>query len=345
MIRRLVRPGPLVTVMKTYIFTEHESPTQNESLRATANRILQQVADGTDTDRLVVAIYLLEGSSISCGELASVQPVRPSAFASPRSTWAFATRFAIPDDLPESFALIRIAMGSLWRRKRTAADYIGLTKFRGFDDHLAFLFAHELHHFRRYHLGLHPGEGEISASRWAIQRVTSLGYKVEVMSKRLRRPRTKLAEPRVPTTPNPLLLQRIKAMAAHLCIADLRNAAGWMWSRAKGLEDVTERSTWAEHYRLLRSLPAGAHLQVVHDSPRSESRVGQVMTKVRTLKRGSKRIAVRDQSAKVWHWPMRWLKPVQERPVPAQSQLALPRVAANLSASASLTSGDKAQWH
>jgi hypothetical protein len=331
--------------MKTYIFTEHEDSTKSESLRATANRVVQHVADGTDTERLVVAIYLMEESSISRGELASVRPVRRSAFASPRSTWAFATRFAIPDDLPESFALIRMAMGSLWRRKRIAADYIGLTKFRGFDDHLAFLFAHELHHFRRYHLGLHPGEGEIAASRWAVQHVTSLGYKVEVTPRRRRRLQAQSAAPRVPTEPNPSLLRRIKARAANLCVEDLKSAAGWMWGRAKELEDVTERSMWAEHYRLLRSLPAGAHLQVVRDSPRPDSRVGQVMTKVRTLKRGSKRIAVRDQSGKVWYWPMRWLKPVQGQPVAAQSELAIPPVAANSSAGTSSTSGHEARCH
>ena len=78
--------------MKTYIFTEHESPTRNESLRATANSILQQVADGTDTDRLVVAVYFPEKSRLAGGELTSVKPVGPSAFFDWRNTWAFAAR-------------------------------------------------------------------------------------------------------------------------------------------------------------------------------------------------------------------------------------------------------------
>ena len=47
-----------------------------------------------------------------------------------------------------------------------------------FLDQLAFLYAHELHHFRRYHLRMHRGEGEQSANRWALNYVISLGFRV-----------------------------------------------------------------------------------------------------------------------------------------------------------------------
>jgi len=46
-------------------------------------------------------------------------------------------------------------------------------------DHLAVLFAHELHHFRRYHLGMHPREGEHGANQWAIKHAKAHGFQAE----------------------------------------------------------------------------------------------------------------------------------------------------------------------
>jgi hypothetical protein len=46
-------------------------------------------------------------------------------------------------------------------------------------DHIAFLFAHELHHYRRFHLGLHKREGENLANKWALERVQQLNFEVD----------------------------------------------------------------------------------------------------------------------------------------------------------------------
>jgi len=298
--------------MRTYIFVEREDQAQSDVIRATARQVLQEVAEETDTSRLVVAVYFLSNSDIWQGELTR-KPVGQGAFSgSRRRRWSFTKRFPAPGDLPESFALVRIALGSRWHRKTTLRDRAGhVMKFGHLRDQLAFLFAHELHHFRRFHLGLHHGEGETSADRWAIQRVTSLGYKIEVSSTR-RRTRIKVAKAPTTSRRNAPLMRRIKCEAAKLCPEDLRDLAGWLWARIHDLEEAVARDAWADHYESLRRLPKGAKLQVVRDSvgPRRESRIGQVMTKVRTLGRGSKRIAVEDQAGRTWYWPMKWLKTV-----------------------------------
>jgi hypothetical protein len=225
------------------------------------------------------------------------------------------------DGVPESFALVRVALGSRWRRKTSLTDRVGhLLKFGRFEDHLAFLFAHELHHFRRYHLGQHKGEGEKSADRWAIERVAALGHEAEIVRTRRRRAPAKVVKTRFPMESNVLLVQRIKARAANLCLDDLRNLAGWTWARITELEEVVEQGMREKHYHLLRDLPQGAKLKVTRGRHHGVDQVGQVMTKERTLGRGSRRIAVRDQTGKLWHWPMRWLELIGQPPTPAQPQ-------------------------
>ena len=48
--------------------------------------------------------------------------------------------------------------------------------YPSFTDHFAFLCAHELHHYHRYHLGFHPREGENSANKWALERVRQMNF-------------------------------------------------------------------------------------------------------------------------------------------------------------------------
>jgi hypothetical protein len=118
----------------------------------------------------------------------------PKEFQTGRGHWDLTRRFSAPEDLPERYKLIRMRLDpDLEAFPRTERDgYHWLFAYRSFSDQVATLFAHELHHFRRHHLNLHPREGEQSANRWALETVLRLGFSVEGRPvRRPRKPQTK----------------------------------------------------------------------------------------------------------------------------------------------------------
>lgn len=155
--------------------------------------LLRRVAEGTDTADLVVALYLLPGQSATRGAAYVRRWITPARFLPTHGRWKPVRAFGTPSDLPPQFKLIRLRLNdapSAYPKKET--DIYGWQfHYPDFQTHLAHLFAHELHHFRRHHLGLHPREGEHSANRWALDRVRTLGFSLEYLRIRKRRIRTR----------------------------------------------------------------------------------------------------------------------------------------------------------
>jgi len=140
-----------------------------------------RIASSTDTADLVVALYLLPGVNKTRGTAYVHRELETRNFTTGRGKWAFTRKFPVPEDLPDTFKLIRLRIDcNSTRYPHIEKDIYGWEfSYPSFTDHLATLFAHELHHFRRYHLNLHPGKGEQSANKWAVLHVQSLGYEVE----------------------------------------------------------------------------------------------------------------------------------------------------------------------
>jgi hypothetical protein len=147
--------------------------------------VLENISQHTETRDLVVSVYFIsEGEN--WGGHANVRKWETSdSFFLPRWPPNRTGRFALPENLPQRFKLIRISFGGEIPPypNQFKDKYRFKWRFETFDDHMAFVFAHELHHFRRYHLGLHSGEGEISTEKWAFEHVTALGYKVTLVGR------------------------------------------------------------------------------------------------------------------------------------------------------------------
>jgi len=160
--------------------------------------VFERIAAGTDTSDLVVSVYLLPGAHATRGTAYVRHWMNPKEYRTGRGHWGITRRFPAPGRLPERFKLIRMRVdpdpSSFPRMERDG--YRWIFHYRTFGDQIAMLFAHELHHFRRYHLGLHPREGEHSSNQWALDTVRRLGFSVE--GRPVRRPRkTRLFLPRV----------------------------------------------------------------------------------------------------------------------------------------------------
>lgn len=141
---------------------------------------LERIAMGTTTEDLVVAVYLIPGSTRTRGTAYVSHWMTPAHFVTRRGHWRFTQYYSIPSDLPSQFKLIRLRLDPRQENypKTELDSYLWKFHYASFWDQLAFLFAHELHHFRRYHLGLHAREGEHSANCWALRHVQNLGYRV-----------------------------------------------------------------------------------------------------------------------------------------------------------------------
>ena len=166
--------------MKTYLYSVSGFFEQGDPRRAEILHVLEKVAEGTDTSDLVVAIYLLPGVRQNRGSAFVRAWMRPQTFTAKRGKWAFAKRWGTPSDLPQKFKLIRMRL-DLDREafpKTETDSYDWEFRYATFRDHLAMLFAHELHHYRRYHLGFHPREGEHHANLWALKHVQNLHFDV-----------------------------------------------------------------------------------------------------------------------------------------------------------------------
>lgn len=178
--------------MRLYLFST-SSEKQNISKY---RQLLHRIADQTDTSDLVVVLYLEPGRFRTRGTAYVRRWMRPGQFLPSHGNWKGVRLFGIPADLPDRYKLIRLRLeGKRSCYPLTETDIYGWEcLYPDFETHLAHLFAHELHHFRRYHLGLHPGEGEHSANQWALHHIQTLGYTVK--NRRIRKRQKRKASAR-----------------------------------------------------------------------------------------------------------------------------------------------------
>lgn len=165
--------------MNAYLFAEPGALRQLGSREEEVQEVLGLVVRGTPVEALVTCVYLLRRSRSWRGVYYRMWQ-NPDSFRARRGHWGISTRFGTPVNLPRRYRLIRVLIGARLTYPMQARDRSGFQhSYESFRDHLADLFAHELHHYRRYHLGLHPREGEAGANRWALKRVRSLNFAVE----------------------------------------------------------------------------------------------------------------------------------------------------------------------
>jgi hypothetical protein len=166
--------------MKIYYFSDTNWEQRLESKQSGLADLFYQISDEIQTVDLVVVNYFLRHCVWNGGVAFARNWVSPNKFVSHRGRWKFTNRFEIPHDLPPNFKLIRLQFGmkNMNYPLCQTDGYGWKLAYPTFMDHVAFLFAHEFHHFRRDHLGLHDREGENSANRWAIDRVNQLGFQV-----------------------------------------------------------------------------------------------------------------------------------------------------------------------
>ncbi|MBN1349693.1 hypothetical protein JXJ21_09805 [candidate division KSB1 bacterium] len=167
--------------MRIYSFTEQRLI---KKLRVNTREVdvtLNRVSESTDTSDLVVSVYLIEAKSWAGGTAYAKTWQHSDTFATHRGHWKITSLFETPADLPSKFKLIRLAPICKFKSyPMTQKDSYGWEyRYESFADHLGMLFAHELHHFRRFHLGLHPGGGEKSANQWALTHIQALGFQVK----------------------------------------------------------------------------------------------------------------------------------------------------------------------
>jgi len=148
--------------------------------------LLKKVAEGSDSRRLVVIVSLRAGWH---GWNGGYYPpwFTPKKMQQLRGPWSKAYPKGIPPRLPDRFQLVEITLGTD-RISYPCTEYNQngfRLVFKTFNAHLAYIFAHELHHFRRYRHGLHGIEGEKGADRWAAGRAMELGYSVSIAPHRL----------------------------------------------------------------------------------------------------------------------------------------------------------------
>ena len=186
--------------MQSY-FLGHETILKKSALDIhSIQAIFEKIASGTDTQDLVVSCYFLLRSRWYGGSAYVRNWVLPDDFRTGRGKWRFTRYFPQSENLPPQFKLIRL----LVVQELVTGNFPLVLKdgygwefeYKNPESYLALLFAHELHHFRRYHLGLHSREGEKSANRWALKHVRKLGFAVSGQVSRQRaRKRVKKSAP------------------------------------------------------------------------------------------------------------------------------------------------------
>lgn len=186
--------------MRIYLFDDGEVLERLGASEAGIRKVIEQVSQGTDTSVLVVAAYFLSSGDLWRGVCyGNWQSKR--TFIVPRGNWKVSARFGLPHDLTERFRLIRVMLCTerVEFPLRTQNRHYWL-RFDNLDSHLAFLFGHELAHFRERFLGIASESGERVASTWAIKQAKRLGYRVWARSGAgfYRRARKELREKFVP---------------------------------------------------------------------------------------------------------------------------------------------------
>lgn len=177
--------------MKIYYFSDTNWQQRLNLRESELSDIFDLISDDTDTNDLVVSNYLLSRYSWSGGIAFARDWLTASQFISSRGRWKFTRGFGIPQDLPAKFKLVRLHIGirKLSYPMCQFDRYGWKLTYESLRDHIAFLFAHELHHFRRYHLGFHVREGENLANKWAIDRLQQLNFHVKGL--KINQPRAK----------------------------------------------------------------------------------------------------------------------------------------------------------
>ena len=204
--------------MKTFLFCSHNVLQRTGVTKNEIHDTLNEVAENTNTQDLVVSLYIRPGIHENRGTAYVRNWMSPKNFSTKRGKWAFTSKWETPSNLPTNFKLIRIRLdGNPKSFPRKEKDRYGWEfSYISFLDHLAILFAHELHHFRRYHLGFHPRGGEHSANRWALHHVRNIGF--NVAGKRLDKNKQK-------RSPEASFLKRIPRIDPFSKFRDIKSGA------------------------------------------------------------------------------------------------------------------------
>ncbi len=292
--------------MQVYFFPAHNSWNRLGASARELQGVLERLAAETDTGELVVALHLVRRSSWSGGTAYVRQWVRPSSFYARRGKWRLSGSWQVPENLPERFKLIRLLLPDSAGYPLTELDRYGWQhRFGRFEDHLAFFFAHELHHFRRFHLDLHGREGEHSANAWAEAHCRSLGFAVESVRLRPRKGRTKKKGRSGPTfwqVLNPVDFLPV----AQACL--LWRGGGTLLGAAMRLVCRDRNAYIADkmrHIQLLGQVQPGRQLWITFDPSRRY--LHESARLVRLLRRPSLRAVIETGDGKIWRWPMAWL--------------------------------------
>ena len=307
-----MQPEPLDDAqdeMQVYVFAARGALTAAGQDEAGLAAHIRRIAETTDTRGLVVALYLLNGHS-NWKAHTFVEAAPRAEFARRRPGWAFVERFGTPPGLPERLWLIRMAFGMATSYPQMVSDVYGWQiECPAFCDHLAYMFAHELHHFRRYRLGLHGREGEQAACKWALKRAGEAGYAVRGEREPPRvSPRAAIRS--MPEQARPDLLRSVEREAARLSFDDLTVLQKWVRDRLNAARQAMEEGPEMRRFEELRALPDGTMLLIVGaDQPARY--LGQTAVKIGTLRRSSYRLAVRTEDGQEWYWPMQWLRAVE----------------------------------
>ncbi|MBN1540561.1 hypothetical protein JW992_00315 [candidate division KSB1 bacterium] len=259
--------------MKTVIYHKNRGAASLE-----IEQTLRRVALGSDISDLVVAVYLLPHCGWTGGSALVRSWQTSRTFVPRRGRWRLVKSFAPPSELPSRFKLIRLLLtDDVSRYPRQEEDVYGWRhSYAAFIDHLAFLFAHELHHFRRYHCGLHPREGENRANAWAAAHVAQLGYRVQS------RPPVRRKSGTVKTKSRGFFYDIVKAR----------------FQRIKSVEET--------HFEKARQLNPGDTVRIRIDPRKIYS--SQTARVLRPLRRHAYRIALITNDGKQWRWPVMWLE-------------------------------------
>lgn len=305
--------------MKVYVFEEKGALAKVGMTGQEITDLLDALAADTDTTDLVVAIYLLRRTT-DWEAHSLTEPIGPEDFCRVRGERDYVGRFGTPAGLPGQFQLVRIALGVRRRYPTTETDiYDWEMSFERFEDHLAYTFAHELHHFRRYRLGFHGGEGEQTTCKWALERAQKAGFNVSGMRLKVKKRRKARKKPlALPVELRPGLLRRVRLSSAHLCAEDLKELDRWIRRRLDEVNAQKRKKKVQTHFEKLRALPEGAPLIIKHDDD-APGYTGQTALKVRNLRRPSPRMQIRTADGQEWFWLMKWLE-VLEVPRPAAAE-------------------------
>jgi hypothetical protein len=282
---------------------------QSSRLADSVESICQAIREETLTRDLVVSVYLPKKSTWSGGVAYARDWVTPKHYFARRGKWRLFPEEPMPV-LPDRFKLIRLCLVPSSRRYplREKDCYHWVHRYERWADHLAFLFAHELHHYRRYHLGLHPREGEHSANRWAVERCQQQGFRIESWRDRQQSSRRKRRSRQTETNwtlwINP---KDFIPMAQPNRFDTVSGLYSWILDQlGRGKQRQSYQSEKHLHFERLRALSPGAMLTVDYD-PRDRY-TGQQVRVIRVLNRNSVRIVIRTPDGRDWRWPMAWLK-------------------------------------